>query len=387
MDYKQNFSVKAVLRTDKKRVDGTCSINYQVIIDSQTTKLSSKESPIKPSDWVKKTGHVKGSVSSQVNSNIDNDIARIKKYLNKQRAMDNYLSIDMVKAFWSMKDSDDFYEYFDAFCKDKFKEIAVGTQNHYVLLRKRLKEFKPNIRLSQIDLSFVKGFDNFLRRKLETGDSGVWSRHKNLKVVLSNAYKQGRIRKNPYDDFKLEQKEPTEMVYLTPIEIRLIEKKRFSNFPRGKGLVLTRDIFLFSCYTGLRFSDVLALKKEHIINDEVISLRQQKTSNFVQVPLIPKAKAILLTYKTYEGQTIFPKRTNATANRDLKQIATSCGIKKLVKFHLSRHTFASILANEGINLIQIMKLLGHKNIKTTQIYVNSNIDDLKKSMTKVPIFN
>lgn len=382
---KQNFTVKAILRTDKRKKDGTCPVNYRVTINSVVLKLTSGEYSEEPK-WNSLDGCFKEAKSSIKNSLLDNEMGRIKDYLRVQRSIGTYLDIDLVKSFYSTKDSDDFYEYYDKFCEKKFTELSEGTQYHYVILRKRLKQFKKEIKLSQINLNFIEKFDSFLNTKCNTGNSGRWSRHKNLKAVLGSALKNNRIKKNPYDEFKLIQEE-TKIEYLNRIELKLIEKIRFSNFPKGEGLNITRDIFLFSCYTGLRYSDVIGLSKKDILDSESISLRMQKTKNMVKVPITNKARIILKKYLSTDNDTVFPNRCNVTVNRDLKTIASLCKIKKNVHFHMARHTFASTMADSDVNSFKIMKLLGHRDIKMTQRYVDNSVEDLAKMLKNIEAFN
>lgn len=382
---KQNFTVKAILRTDKRKKDGTCPVNFRVTINSVVLKLTSGEYS-EESKWNSVDGCFKEAKSSIKNSLLDNEISRIKDFLREQRSIGTYLDIDLVKSFYSTKDSDDFYEYYDKFCEKKFLELSEGTQFHYTLLRKRLKQFKKEIKLSQINLSFVERFDTFLRIKLNTGNSGRWSRHKNFKVVLGNALKNNRIKKNPYENFKSIQEEP-KIEYLNITEMMLVEKIIFSRFPQGEGLNITRDMFLFSCYTGLRYSDVISLTKKDIQDGKNISMRMQKTKFLVNVPLTNKAKLILKKYSSPDRDDIFPKRCNVTVNRDLKTIASLCKIKKRVHFHIARDTFATILANENVNAFIIMKLLGHRNIKMTQRYVDNSLEDTSKKLGSIKILN
>jgi len=381
----QNFSVKAILRKDKKRKDGKCPVNFRVTINSNVIKLSSGEYT-EEINWNAKDGFFKGSKSSIKNSLLDNEMSRIKDFLREKRSISIYLDTELVKSFYSTKDSDDFYEFFDKFCEKKYLTLSEGTKYHYDLLRNRLKQFKKQIKFSQINKSFIERFDTFLKDKCSTGKSGRWGRHKNLKVILVGALKANLINENPYRDFKITQDE-VKLEHLTPIELNLIEKIRFNNFPKGEGLNLTRDMFLFSCYTGLRYSDIVLLTKEDIINGELISTKMLKTKKMVQVPLTNKAKLILKKYNLSNKKHIFPNRCNVTVNRDLKTIGSLCKIKKNVHFHLGRHTFASTMANNNINSFQIMRLLGHSNIRTTQRYVDNSIGDLTKSLEGINAFN
>lgn len=383
---KQNFTVKAILRTDKKRKDGTCPINFRVTINSIVVKLPSGECSTE-SNWNALEGLYKGAKSSPENSVLDNEMSNIKSFLREKRSIGVHLDVELVKSFYSTKDSDDFFEFFDKFCENRFSELSEGTQYHYELLKKRLKEFKSVIKLSQINLRFVENFDEFLKVKLKTGESGRWNRHKNFKAVLKYAFENKRINKNPYDDFKAIRLTESEIGHLNSTELKLIEKLRFSNCAIGKGHSETRDMFLFACYSGLRYSDVVGLTKKDVQDGESISLKMKKTKSLVKVPLTNKAKVILEKYQSADKETIFPSRRNVTVNRDLKAIASRCKIKKNVHFHLARHTFASTMANFDMNSFMIMKLLGHSDIKMTQRYVDSSVADMSKKLGKIKPFN
>jgi len=381
----QNFTVKAILRTDKIRKDGTCPINFRVTISSVVLKLSSGQYS-EESKWNSKDGFFKGSKSSLENSLLDNEISRIKDFLREQRSINTNLDIELVKTFYSTKDSDDFFEYFDKFCEKKFDEIREGTQYHYKLLRNRLKEFKKEIKFSQINKSFIERFDSFLEKKKNTGTSGRWSRHKNFKVVLGSALKNNLMRINPYVDFKIIQKE-AKIESLNRLELKLIEKIKFSKFPTSLSLDLTRDMFLLSCYTGLRYSDVINLKKENIMDDYSLKLCMVKTGNHLDVPRTKKLEMIIKKHLKTDENSLFKHQTNVTVNRNLKTIGSLCKIKKNVHFHLARHTYATFLANANVSPFKIMYLLGHRDIKVTQKYVDNNFSDLSKVLNSIDVFN
>lgn len=381
---KESFSVKAILRTDKKRLDGKCPINYRVRINDKIVKLSAHDS-CNAADWNSQKGCFKGAASSEENNAIDNDISRIKDFLRQQKSLNRALDIELVKSFWSTSDLDDFYEFYDKFCDKKFPDLAEGTRSHYVLLKKRLKGFKREIKMSQINLKFIEDFNSYLSMNLETGDYGVWGRHKNLKAVLRYAVKKELIRKNPYDEFTKHTQPDPENNCLNEIEMKLIERISFSRFPYSKGLELSRDLFLFAFYTGLRFSDVVALTTDQIV-DGTICLRMQKTKKQVQIPLSVKALILIKKYLPHDN-LVFPERTNVSVNRDLKKIATMCKIKKTVHFHLARHTFATTLVGNNVNPFIVMKLLGHSDIRMTTRYVNNNINDLSKAVKGVSSLN
>lgn len=381
----ESFSVKPILRSDKKKLDGTCPINYLVRINRKPTKLRSGDFS-EPTNWNAAKGCFKGSPSSCENGALDNDVASIKNFLRLQKSLNKTLSTQMVQEWWSTNDAEDFYEFFDKACEKKFKKLAEGTKGHYRLLRKRLKGFRSKIRISDVDIKFIENFHSHLSETLKIGEAGVWSRHKNLKSILGYAVKIGIMKSNPYIDFEESAPVDPEKQALTRIEVKLFERLSFNRFKFSKGLELSRDIFLFSSYTGLRFGDVESLTNEQLIDSNTLYLKMQKTGKWLTVPLSPKAKKLLQKYNTQETKFLFPKRTNVSINRDLKIIARLCKIKKNITHHVGRHTFATMLINQNVNPFIVMKLLGHSSIKTTQIYVNNSTNDLAEAIKSISDF-
>ncbi|WP_240916422.1 site-specific integrase [Pedobacter sp. HDW13] len=141
-----------------------------------------------------------------------------------------------------------------------------------------------------------------------------------------------------------------------------------------------RDIFLFSCYTGLAYIDIYQLKRSEIIDkngdEKWISINRQKTGTATRVPLLPKAIALLIKYENHpqciDQNKAFPVSTNQKMNAYLKEIADICGIKIPLSYHIARHTFATtITLQNGVPIETVSKMLGHKDIRTTQHYAKT----------------
>lgn len=134
-----------------------------------------------------------------------------------------------------------------------------------------------------------------------------------------------------------------------------------------------KDMYLFSCFTGLRFSDCQNLTWSSIKSDpDMIKLKMQKTAKEIAIPLGSNAKDILdkygkLTIKAPKAP-VFPKVANQVVNRNLKDLMKLCNIDRSMSFHTARHTFASNLIEANVNLIYVQKLLGHSRITDTQLY-------------------
>jgi integrase len=154
----------------------------------------------------------------------------------------------------------------------------------------------------------------------------------------------------------------------------------------GARLNHVMDIFLFCCYTGLAYADVLKLTKEHITTgvdgEKWIWTNRQKTDSATRVPLLPHAQEILDWYQNnpecLNKGRLLPVLSNQKMNSYLKEIADACGITKKMTFHTARHTFATtVTLTNGVPIETVSKMLGHRNLKTTQHY--AKILDLKVS--------
>jgi integrase len=157
----------------------------------------------------------------------------------------------------------------------------------------------------------------------------------------------------------------------------------------SKRLEQIRDVFVFSCFTGLAYCDARALTREHIItgsnNRPWLRTHRQKTSAPVDVPLLSVPLEILAKYEGKSGNDkLLPIPANQKCNDYLKEIAAICGIEKRLTFHLARHTFATtVTLTNGVPIESVSKMLGHRSLKTTQIYAKIVNDKLAEDMTNL----
>jgi site-specific recombinase XerD len=160
---------------------------------------------------------------------------------------------------------------------------------------------------------------------------------------------------------------------LTEEEINVMMEKQFST----ERLNRIKDIFLFSCFTGLAYADVAALKKSDInyvmSGEKWILTKRQKTNSICNIPLLPQAEYIISKYEDdpvcLSTGKLLPVASNQKTNAYLKEIAAVCGIDKELTFHIARHTFATtVTLTNGVSIESVSKMLGHKNLRTTQHY-------------------
>lgn len=180
------------------------------------------------------------------------------------------------------------------------------------------------------------------------------------------------LDKNPFANYKSKVKE-VERVYLSEVEIQNIINKDF----KTERLSLVRGIFLFSCFTGLAYVNVKNLTKSYlsigIDGEKWIFTRRQKTETASKIPILPLTQMIIDKYEDdpecNNQSKLLPILSNQKMNAYLKEIAGICEIDKELTFHIARHTFATtITLTNGVPIESVSKLLGHKNLRTTQHY-------------------
>ena len=261
-------------------------------------------------------------------------------------------------------------------------ELRPGTLKNYFSTEKYLKEFllerlkTTDIYLIQLDYRFIVNFENYIRTykpertRRTCTNNGVMKHIERLRKIVNLSLRMEWLEKDPFKNYKLRFIR-NERDYLTERELDLLEDTSFTAI----GLERVKDIFLFSCYTGLSYVDIKELHPHQILigidGNQWIHTKRAKTNESVKIPLLPRAKEILEKYKTEMGTpgTLLPIYSNQRTNKNLKEIAEACGIHKNITFHVARHTFATtITLSNGVPIETVSKLLGHTKLSTTQIY-------------------
>lgn len=260
------------------------------------------------------------------------------------------------------------------------------TYQKYMISFKHLKSYiryigKTDIKTRDVDKKFVLSFVEYMSRVEHLSNSSIWIYLMPLKKVINEALREEHLAENPFNGFKVCPK-IRDREFLDIHEIGRI--KSLSGLSGYDSLV--RDAFVFSCLTGLSFSDIKKLKYDAVKtfgkNQWVIG-RREKTGETFMVKLLPEAYQILehrLVNKTAE---MFPLGSNAYVNAKIRQIIYAAGISKHITFHCARHTFAVLALNSGMAIEHLSKVLGHKNITTTQIYAKVTPVGLERDFEKI----
>lgn len=260
-------------------------------------------------------------------------------------------------------------------------ERKARTRAGYETLFNNLEKFRHAVLLSDIDYDFITRYDRWMHLSGIAHNTRV-GRLRQVKAILNEAHKRDIIGKNPFDLFKI----PPMVNKKGFLTFKQLQKVEFLilNGPVAK----VRDAFLFCCYTGLRFSDLMTLKSSEIAGGW-ITKKMVKTNFTVEIPagevFDGKALQIIERYGSIEKLTA-KLGTNATVNKHLKEVFRKAKIEGNFTFHTSRHTFASLLLQMGVPVTSVQKMLGHQKLATTQLYGEVDkktiAQDLKKVLRK-----
>ena len=366
---KNSLSVKTILRKDKKKLDGTYPLYYSIILNSKQLRLPVGKS-INEKFWDKKSSYPKGQGLGMLTSKLKKREQEIRDFSLERESIGKELTLNSIKEFYNGAGTKDFYALFDEACKIKFTDLAEGTKYHYTLLRKQLKDYSPNLSLIDVDYKFCANFFHYLEVEKQIGNSGRATRRKKLVAIFEELIRLGYTKENPCKAIP-RPKEVQREEYLTTEEVKKLTNLNLEFGSRTRGLEITRDLFLFSCYTGLRYSDVRGLSPKNIKENHIIIV-VKKTKEKLYIPLTDNSKEILNKYLNKNNEFVFPLRENVTVNLDLKIIAKKLKISKRVSFHTARHTFGTLLAQGNVQAFDLMKLMGHKSVEMTMRYVNTD---------------
>lgn len=390
---RSTFKVLFFLKRDKRKKDGSVPVYCRITIDGKEARFGMKKD-IDPKLWNVKEGKATGksTKSSEVNALLEKTKAGIHKIYRDVQERENAVSAEKVKNIFLGIDSKQhmLLKAFDGHIEELFnligKKIVKATYLRYCYLKIRLSEFLsekyhlPDIPLREINYQFIRDFEIYLLTVRGNKQSTIAQSLILLKLIMELAFKNEWISRNPFVNYKIED-EKSERGYLTQKEVEIL-----MNWKLDKKLERTRDVFIFCCFTGLSHIDVFKLTKEKIqlSNDgqQWIMGKRKKTDIEYFIPMMEIPKKILEKYKdqTFKNGKLLPVKTSITVNRHLKEIAKKCGIKKHLTFHLSRHTFATLTMSKGVSLESVSKMLGHKNIQTTQIYAKMTTEKVGRDM-------
>jgi site-specific recombinase XerD len=379
---RSTFKVLFYIKKNAIKSNGKAPIMARITLDGKISQFSLK-CDVLPSDWNPKTGRVNGRAAQavQLNGMLDNFRAIILQHYRNISERESIVTAEKVRnAFLGLQfHHETLLEIFKNhinLLSEKYnkKLISKDLLRKFERIRDRLQIFMrekyhlSDINIKDINYSFISDFEVFIKAEYGCSHNTVMKNMQQFRTIIIIAKKNGWLYADPFDNYKFGFKK-TERNYLEGEELERLAKKEFS----VKRLEQVRDIFLFSCYSGLAYIDVKSLTMDNIQQSFDKNLwiigKRVKTDTTYRVPLLDIPKMLIDKYKDKSPNGfIFPVLSNNKMNAYLKEIADICGISKLLTFHVARHSFATLTLTKGVSIESVSKMLGHTNIRTTQIY-------------------
>ncbi|MDO6761591.1 site-specific integrase [Tamlana sp. 2_MG-2023] len=390
----------------KKAIFNYALIYARVSVNGKRVNISTKRKVhLEIWDTKKKKATGNSSEASQVNLYLDQVHSQIFQCYQDLIFKKKLVTAKLIKSNYvgEGENAKTLQNIIDYHAKKSESTLASGTIRNFLVTEKYIKRYlkrvfkTTDIYLNQLDYKFICDFEHFLHTYWPKGHPNGMSHNTVMKHIqrfrkmVTLAFHLEWIDKDPFIRWK-PTFEKREREFLSANELSNIETY---NFPIER-LDRVRDLFIFSCYTGISYADIIVLTESNIVMGidgfNWIITKRQKTKTPVKVPILDKAQELIAKYSnhpmTIVSETLFPVISNAKLNLYLKEIADACGIKKNLTFHIARHTFATtITLTNGVPIETVSKLLGHTRVATTQIYakvierkVSTDMLSLKKKL-------
>lgn len=398
MKVNANMAILFWLYIQKKDDSGKAPIYCRITLDGKRTQFSTAKK-IEPDFWCPDANNVskKSSFADEINEELENIKSQLRTIYYQLTATHKHITGEMIKNAFTGKEQEK-KTLMDIF-KINIEKLKVAVKNEKASLKtkqrlenvhRKVQSFiKKEYHISDIPLVDLKqslGNDlkDYFTIDCNIGNNTSFKYISIVKDLLDFAVDKGWLEKNPIRNFKCPYKNPHREV-LSMIEIGKLMETAMPN----KMVERVRDCYIFSCFTGYAYKEVDSLTKDNIVigmdGHKWISLCRHKTDEPELVPLLPIALDIIDRYKNdvwaNAHNKLLPIRSNQKYNKNLKRVAEVAGIKKHLTTHTARHTFATTVALEhDVPMETVSRLLGHRSIRTTQIYAKVSLKKLSNNM-------
>ncbi len=397
----KSFGCFFYLKKKGKSLNEELPVYLRITVDSDSIHISTKRKCFK-AQWNVKSGRAEGRTdyARSINSYLDTLQQKVFEAKRKLIELDIEVTPQAIKDLMLGENINkqkhmliELFKRHNEQVKALIgKEYAQGTYQIFNRTLNHTVDFLIHyLKVSDIDINklnydFIAEYEFWFKSFRKCDHNTTMKYLSSFKKIIVHCVKSGKLQRDPFLGFNMSRRE-VEKQALTEFQLQIIARQSFGP-PR---LTLVRDIFLFCCFTGLAYADVQKLKRSEIIegsNSELwIITKRQKTDTTSRIPLLPTALEIINRFKdNKECQlkgTVLPVLSNQKMNSYLKEIADTCNIPMNLTFHIARHTFATtITLSNGVPIETVAKMLGHRNLKTTQHYakiLDKKIsDDMKK---------
>lgn len=394
---KTDLKVHFYLRKTSEKKNGECPVVGKITIGKDVAQFSTKITA-KVSLWDVVSGRATGKTkhATEVNATLDKiNVAINTSYRKLQKEKTTITANDVKNAFQGIASQQEtLINYFERHNEDFKKRVGVNRElSTYVQYENSLQHLKrfmslkhklSDIPFTQLDFSFIETYDFYLRVELQKKPNTILGIMRHLRKMIKLAIGEGIITHDPFEGYSPERPK-AEQKYLTREELNKIITTPLDHPCR----YLTRDMFLFSVFTGLAYRDIRNLTAKNIVkaSDGVlwIETTRQKTGTPCEIPLMEIPLQIIEKYKELapDGK-LLPILSCGRLNKNLKVIAQLCGIKHKLIFHAGRHTYASeICLSQGVPIETVSRMLGHRDLRSTQIYAKISNNKISEDTDKL----
>jgi integrase len=401
----RRFNLLFYLKKRNNYEGGLIPIYMRVSVGGKRTEFTTQRE-WDPTKWNSSAGRASGTkeATRELNSFLDTLQTKVYEAQRKLVGEGEVVSTDTIREIITgrNRNSKMLLEVFDYHNKQMRElvdiDFAPGTMERYETARSHTKDFikwkygLEDIDINKLNYEFVTDMEFYFKTERKCCHNTAMKYISNVKKVVNICIKNGWLQRDPFFGYKMVKKEVIRE-FLSEEEVAAVYSKVFPT----ERLNLVRDIFIFSCYTGLAYADIEKLKRSEIIigidGDKWVSTTRQKTDTASRIPLLPIALEILEKYKNHpkciNQDLLLPILSNQNMNGYLKEIADLVGIEKRFTFHCARHTFGTtVTLTNGVPIETVSKMLGHRNLKTTQHYakiidrkVSDDMNQLKKKLS------
>ena len=393
-----NVKVSFYLKKSEADVDGNCPVMAKLNIGKYSEAAFSVKMKVPQSRWISGRASGKSVAAKEINNRLDEIRAMALSIYSEQSAVRDGVTAEEVKSILlgMASEQETLLNYFRQFISNFEKRVGVNRtegslrayRNAYNHIESFLKwQYKlSDISFTALDRSFIDKYDLYLRTECHLAPGTVINLTVQLKTIVGEAIADGIITAYPFMGYEPIRPKAVQK-YLTDVELQ-----RLMTTPLHKQtLYLVRDMFLFSCFTGISYRDMCSLTKENLSLAEDgtwwIKSARQKTKIEFEIPLLDLPLQIIKKYSdTASDSRLLPMYCNSNMNLYLKEIARICNINRPLVFHAARHTYATeITLSHGVPLETVSKMLGHRQIETTRIYAkvtDNKIDSDTKTLNR-----
>ena len=384
-----NVKVSFYLKKSEADAGGNCPVMAKLSIGKYSEAAFSVKMKVPQSRWASGRASGKSVAAKEINNRLDEIRAMALSIYTEQSAVRDGVTADEVKnlLLGMACGQETLLGYFRQFIGNFEKRVGVNrtegslrayrnAYNHverFLQVRYKLSD----IPFSALDRSFIDKYDLYLRTERHLAPRTIINLTVQLKTIVGEAIADGIITTYPFAGYE-PVRPKNEQKYLTAEELQRIMTTPLHR----RTLYHTRDLFLFSCYTGIPYGDICLLTEDNLemAEDGIVWIKssRKKTKMEYEIPLLELPLRIIEKYRGMapEGK-LLPMYCNSTLNAYLKRIAKICGIERRLVYHCGRHTYATeITLAHGVPLETVSRMLGHNRITTTQIYAKVTDDKI-----------